>query len=193
MPRHDLRAAVLWSSRAIGVPRGPHGALPRGLHTLRSSWWRLSRLGAEREASHPRVELSKGQSRSPASSIERRAFLHGCGGSPRARIRQPASRVLFPAACPGVPAPVFSLQALLFSNCVAQPVLSRRASSGAPARSIKINGLAAKTVPRGKLTRSSACLNQPRTARQARDWRRYRCHRDPRCVGSRTHCVLRTR
>src|SRR5438270_5684023 len=41
------------------------------------------------EFSHPTGALSTIRSQSPASSISRRVFPHGCGESPRERIRLP--------------------------------------------------------------------------------------------------------
>ena len=56
-------------------------------------------MPAEPAASHQSDAPSTSRSRSPASSIARRAFLHGRGGSPRARTRLPASSAISLAAC----------------------------------------------------------------------------------------------
>ncbi len=109
MPRDDLRASAREPLLGTAVARAASGDVPHDSRSGRCASSQASRLHLEAEASRPRGAPLTGRSRSPASSIVRHAFPRARDGSPRGRIRPPASMLPFRRACPCV-----RVRALLF-------------------------------------------------------------------------------
>jgi hypothetical protein len=100
-PPSAARVGALRGSLASDVGTAASSTGRVGERIWRSAGsWRKPFPSSAPSASLPRAAPSRGRSRSPAWPSGRRASLPGCGASPRARTRPPASTAPCPRACP---------------------------------------------------------------------------------------------